>query len=240
MPARPRSYAGGMTRPAKAARTLRDSARKSTRRQEYSLTTRRALLDSAATLFAERGYAGTSLDEVVAAAKVTKGALYHHYSGKQAVFEAVLEQVEADAVEKIAARVHEERDPWHKALVGVQSFLDICQEQSYRRIVMQEGPVALGYDRWREIEERNTFGLVRDIVRVVLQQYDVDESILETFSRLFFGAMSTAGMSVSQSDTPEKVSQEVQTVIALMLAGLRQLAETGDGLTTLSPTEILR
>lgn len=229
-----------MTHPAKAARALRDTARKGTRRQEYSLSTRRALLDSAATLFAERGYAGTSLDEVVAAAAVTKGALYHHYSGKQAVFEAVLEQVEADAVEQITAQVRLEKDPWQKALVGVRSFLDICQEQSYRRIVMQEGPVALGYDRWREIEERNTFGLVRDIVRAVLQQYDVDESILETFSRLFFGAMSTAGLSVSQSDTPEKVSQEVQTVIALMLAGLRQLAETADGLSDLSPNEILR
>lgn len=229
-----------MTHPAKAARALRDTARKGTRRQEYSLSTRRALLDSAATLFAERGYAGTSLDEVVAAAAVTKGALYHHYSGKQAVFEAVLEQVEADAVAQITAQVRREKDPWQKALVGVRSFLDICQEQSYRRIVMQEGPVALGYDRWREIEERNTFGLVRDIVRAVLQQYDVDESILETFSRLFFGAMSTAGMSVSQSDTPEKVSQEVQTVIALMLAGLRQLAETADGLSDLSPNEILR
>lgn len=229
-----------MTHPGKAARALRDSARTRTRRQDYSLSTRRTLLDSAARLFAERGYAGTSLDEVVAAAKVTKGALYHHFSGKQAVFEAVLEKVEADAVEEITAQVRQEKDPWQKALVGVRSFLDICQEQAYRRIVMQEGPVALGYDRWREIEERNTFGLVRDIVRAVLQRYDIDESILETFSRLFFGAMSTAGMSVSQSDTPEQVSQEVQTVIALMLAGLRQLAETGTGLTELSPTEILR
>lgn len=229
-----------MTHPAKAARALRDTARKGTRRQEYSLSTRRALLDSATTLFAERGYAGTSLDEVVAAAEVTKGALYHHYSGKQAVFEAVLEKVEADAVETITAEVHREEDPWQKALAGVRSFLEICQEQSYRRIVMQEGPVALGYDRWREIEERNTFGLVRDIVRAVLQHYDVDESILETFSRLFFGAMSTAGMSVSQSETPEQASQEVQTVIALMLAGLRQLAESGASLGNLSPTQILR
>lgn len=229
-----------MTHPAKAARALRDTARKGTSRQEYSLSTRRALLDSATTLFAERGYAGTSLDEVVAAAEVTKGALYHHYSGKQAVFEAVLEKVEADAVETITAEVHREEDPWQKALAGVRSFLEICQEQSYRRIVMQEGPVALGYDRWREIEERNTFGLVRDIVRAVLQHYDVDESILETFSRLFFGAMSTAGMSVSQSETPEQASQEVQTVIALMLAGLRQLAESGASLGNLSPTQILR
>jgi len=229
-----------MTHPAKAARALRNTARKGSRRAEYSVSTRKALLDSAAALFAERGYAGTSLDEVVAAAEVTKGALYHHYSGKQAVFEAVLERVEAEAVEAIAAEVRREKDPWQKALVGVRSFLEICQQQSYRRIVMQEGPVALGYDRWREIEERNTFGLVRDIVRAVLEQYDVDDSILETFSRLFFGAMSTAGMSVSQSDTPEMVSEQVQTVIALMLAGLRQLAETGTGLSRLSPTEILR
>ncbi|MPZ96164.1 MAG: TetR family transcriptional regulator [Propionibacteriales bacterium] len=228
-----------MTHPAKAAKVLRKTARKTSRRQQYSQSTRKALLESAEALFSERGYSGTSLDEVVAAARVTKGALYHHYNGKLAVFEAVLERCEAIAVKKITRDVRREKDPWQKALVGVRSFLDVCQEQSYRRIVMQEGPVALGYERWREIEERSSFGLVRDIVRSVLKEANIDESILETFTRVFFGALSAAGMSVSQAEDPETASEEVQTVIALMVAGLRRLADDAQGLVDRSPEEII-
>lgn len=197
------------------------------RRQEYSSSTRRALLDSAADLFAERGYAGTSLDEVVTAARVTKGALYHHYKGKLALFEAVFERIEGRAVKKISADVRRERDPWQKALTGVSSFLEVCQQPAYRRIVMQEGPVALGYERWRETEERSTYGLVHDLVERVLRQYDVGSDLLDTFTRIFFGAMSSAALSVSEADDPEQASREVATVISLMLAGLRQLAEGG-------------
>ncbi|MPZ63042.1 MAG: TetR family transcriptional regulator [Propionibacteriales bacterium] len=197
------------------------------RRQEYSSSTRRALLDSAAELFAESGYAGTSLDVVVQAARVTKGALYHHYKGKQALFEAVFEQVESDAVKKVSADIRREKDPWQKALTGVRSFLEVCQERGFRRIVMQEGPVALGYDRWRESEERSTFALVRDIVSRVLREYDLDDDMLETFTRIFYGALSSAALAVAEADDPERASREVETVIALLLAGLRELAEKG-------------
>ena len=67
------------------------------RRQQYSASTKRALVDVAEELFTEHGYATTSLDAIVAGARVTKGALYHHFSGKQALFEAVFERVETDA-----------------------------------------------------------------------------------------------------------------------------------------------
>jgi AcrR family transcriptional regulator len=201
------------------------------RRQEYSSSTRRALLDSAAGLFSERGYAGTSLDEVVAAARVTKGALYHHFQGKLALFQAVFDRIEAKAVKSIAADVRRERDPWQKALTAVASFLQVCRQPDYRRIVMQEGPVVLGFDRWRESEERSTYGLVYDLVHRVLRQYDIEGTLLDTFTRVFYGAMSSAGIVVSEAEDPEEASREVATVITLMLAGLRRLAESGLDLT---------
>jgi AcrR family transcriptional regulator len=205
--------------------------RRLSRRQEYSSSTRRALLDSAGELFAERGYAGTSLDEVVAAARVTKGALYHHYQGKLALFQAVFDHVEANAVKQISADVRRQKDPWEKSLTAVSSFLDVCQQPAYRRIVMQEGPVALGFDRWRESEERSTYGLVHDLVHRVLRQYDIEGTLLTTFTRIFYGAMSSAGIAVSEAENPEQASREVATVITLMLAGLRRLAESGIDLT---------
>ena len=205
--------------------------RRMSRRQEYSSSTRKALLKSASDLFAVRGYAGTSLDEVVTAARVTKGALYHHYAGKLALFQAVFDQCEAGAVRRITSDVRRKKDPWDKALTAVASFLDVCKEPAYRRIVMQEGPVVLGFDRWRESEERSTYGLVHDLVRRVLRQYEIEGALLDTFTRIFYGAMSSAGIAVSEAEDAETASREVATVISLMLAGLRQMAEAGVDLT---------
>jgi hypothetical protein len=97
--------------------------------------------------------------------------------------------------------------------------------------VMQEGPVVLGFDRWRESEERSTYGLVHEMVRRVLRQYDVEGRLLETFTRVFYGAMSSAGIAVSDAEDAEAASRDVATVISLMLAGLRQMAESGVDLT---------
>ncbi len=120
-----------------------------TRRQQYSASTKRALVEVAETLFTENGYAATSLDAIVAGAQVTKGALYHHFSGKQALFEAVFERVETDASKTIQKALREHSDPWEKALAGLRAFLAVVREPRYRRIVIQEGPAVLGYERFR-------------------------------------------------------------------------------------------
>ncbi len=200
---------------------------RTSRRQEYSASTKRALVDVASELFTKRGYAGTSLDEIVSGARVTKGALYHHFSGKQALFEAVFETVEAEATAAIRKAVRDHDDPWEKALSGLRAFLDVVQQPGYRRIVIQEGPAILGYERFREQEERSTFGIVQEIVSSVLESYDLEPSMVETFSRIFFGAMSAAGTAVSSADDSERASAEVETAIAFILGGLQQQAESG-------------
>ncbi len=200
---------------------------RTSRRQEYSASTKRALVDVASELFTKRGYAGTSLDEIVSGARVTKGALYHHFSGKQALFEAVFETVEAEATAAIRKAVRDHDDPWEKALSGLRAFLDVVQQPGYRRIVIQEGPAILGYERFREQEERSTFGIVQEIVSSVLESYDLEPSMVETFSRIFFGAMSAAGTAVSSADDSERASAEVEAAIAFILGGLQQQAESG-------------
>src|SRR4051812_2028835 len=105
------------------------------RRQQYSDSTKRALVEVAQRLFTEQGYAATSLDQIVAGARVTKGALYHHFSGKQAVFEAVFEKVETDASARIRKSLKGSKDPWEKALIGLRAFLEIVQGPAYQRVV---------------------------------------------------------------------------------------------------------
>src|SRR6201991_4031428 len=138
------------------------------RRAQYSASTRRALVDVAETLFTEQGYAATSLDAIVAGADVTKGALYHHYSGKQALFEAVFEKVESEGAQQIQTALVGHVDPWEKAIAGLRAFLDVVRQPAYSRIVVQDGPSVLGYERFREHQERSTFASVLDIVRSIL------------------------------------------------------------------------
>jgi AcrR family transcriptional regulator len=218
-----------MRSPAEKIRSTIPKVAGVSRRQQYSASTKRALVDVAAKLFTEQGYAATSLDQIVAGARVTKGALYHHFSGKQAVFEAVFEKIETDASSRIRKALKGSRDPWEKALIGLRAFLEIVQDPSYQRVVIQEGPAILGYERFREQEERSSYGLVQDMVRDVLEDstYELNDDMLETFSRIFFGAMSAAGESVSSAADPKVAVAQVETAIAFILTGLRTLADNG-------------
>ncbi len=201
----------------------------STRRAAYSASTKRALIDVAEDLFTEHGYAASSLDAIVAGARVTKGALYHHFSGKQALFEAVFERVESDAAKRIQKALRSEKNPWIKASEGLRAFLTVVQEPRYRRIVVQEGPAVLGYERFREQEERSTFANVLEIVRAVLEagSWTLDEAMLQTFARIFFGAMSSAGESVAISEDPEAAAERVEHALGFLLAGVQALVEAG-------------
>lgn len=201
----------------------------SSRRAAYSASTKRALVDVAEDLFTAHGYANTSLDSIVAGARVTKGALYHHFSGKQALFEAVFERVEADASRRIQKSLKGKRDPWQKALAGLEAFMSVVQEPRYRRIVIAEGPSVLGYERFREQEERSTFATVVDIVRSVLSAgtWELDEAMVQTFARIFFGAMSAAGEDVATADDPELAARRVETAIGFLLSGIQSLVDNG-------------
>lgn len=214
------------------AEKLLTSLPKAGRRAQYSASTRRALIDVAAKLFSERGYASTSLDSIVSGARVTKGALYHHFSGKQAVFEAVFEKIENDASGRIKKALRRSRDPWEKATLGLRAFLDVVQDRSYQRVVIQEGPAVLGYERFREQEERSSYALVQDIVRTVLSAstYDLSEEMVDTFSRIFFGAMSAAGEAVTSASDPAAAVARVEAALGFILTGLRSLADEGIGL----------
>ncbi|GAB2755445.1 hypothetical protein GCM10027020_04600 [Nocardioides salsibiostraticola] len=199
------------------------------RRAAYSASTKRALVEVAEVLFTDNGYANTSLDNIVAGAQVTKGALYHHFSGKQALFESVFERIEAQAAKTIQKSIKNKKDPWLKAQAGLGAFLAIVQQPRYRRIVIQEGPAVLGYERFREQEERSTYALVVEIVRSILSAgtWELEEEMLHTFARIFFGTLSSAGEVVATAEDPEMAAQRVETAIGFLISGVQSLVESG-------------
>lgn len=211
-----------------SAEKLLTSLPPAARRPPYS-STRKALITKAEALFTRSGYASTSLDAIVAEAKVTKGALYHHFSGKQAVFEAVFEKVEAEAAKRIKKALKGQRDPWSKAESGLREFMSIVQEPTYQRVVILEGPAVLGHLRFGENEDRSSYAIVNEIVHSVLQAstWELDDEMTRTFTQIFFGAITAAGEAVTSAEDTAIAVARVEAALNFILAGLRSLAEAG-------------
>jgi AcrR family transcriptional regulator len=191
------------------------------RRVEYSESTRQALVDSAVELFTKRGYAGTSLDEVTKRARVTKGALYHHFSGKQALFEAAFDSIENGFVQRLGEIVGAPGDPWDTAIAGLRAYVRVCLEPSYQRIVVHEAPVVMGWERWREAEEHFSYGLLRTTIGVLVESGELEQLPVETMTRLLFGALSAGASTIAAASDPRKASAEVERTIVRVVEGLR-------------------
>ncbi|MEO6085748.1 MAG: TetR/AcrR family transcriptional regulator [Umezawaea sp.] len=191
------------------------------RRVEYSESTRQALVDNAVELFTKRGYAGTSLDEVTKRARVTKGALYHHFSGKQALFEAAFDAVENKFMTRLSEIVSAPGDPWTTAIAGLRAYVRVCLEPSYQRIVIHEAPVVMGWERWREAEEHFSYGLLRTAIELLVDSGEIDDVPVETTARLLFGALSAGASTIAAATDPKKASAEVEWTIVRVVEGLR-------------------
>jgi AcrR family transcriptional regulator len=135
------------------------------RRQEYTEATRRALLDCGRRTFAEQGFQAAGIEAISRAARVTRGAFYHHFADKTALFDAVVVEMQAEAAERIAAVAKRETRVWDRLAAGMNAFLDVSLEAAYGRIVVLEAPAVLGEARYREVEEAYPLALLRATLR---------------------------------------------------------------------------
>ena len=192
------------------------------RREMYSEATRAALLDEATTLFAERGYAGTSLEDVAAASQVTRGAVYHHFDGKQALFEAVLELQEARATAEILAAATA-ANPWDSAMLALDAFLTQCCDPVYGRLVWLEGPTALGWHRWRECEQKYAYGQVEQFIRDLVDGGYLDGRAFHSLVQFSFWMLGGAGLAVAEAPPGDKprVRDEWRYLIGQAIGSLR-------------------
>lgn len=191
------------------------------RREEYAEATRQALIDSAGELFAARGYHATSIEDVVRRARVTRGALYHHFAGKQELFEAVFEEQEARVAGQIAAAFAREDDALRQALAGLDAFLDACLDERFREIILRQGPTALGWVRWRELDQRYTLGLLRTGLRALMDERVIRPHSLDLLTRVFFAALSEAAIAIAEAGDPTAARDEAAGLVRAFLESLR-------------------
>jgi AcrR family transcriptional regulator len=191
------------------------------RKAEQSEATRSALLIAARGLFSERGFAAVSTEEIVQAAGVTRGALYHHFRDKQDLFTAVVEQVEQEVVERVAAVAVTESDPWEQQRVAVGAFLDTCLDDAVQRIILTDAPSVLGLAAWREIEARYGLALVRAGLQLVMEAGLIEEQPIEPLAHMLLGAMAEAGLLIAHAEDPARARREVGDSLDRILQGLR-------------------
>ena len=188
---------------------------------ERTEATRAALVGAARSLFAERGYAATAAEEVVRQAGVTRGAMYHHFRDKKALFRAVHEQIEEEMVVAIGRRIAGMEDPMEILVAGLDTFLDRCLDPEVAKITLDEAPSVLGWLEWREIDARYALGLVTGVLRVAMDAGILRRQPIEPLGHLLISACGEAGLLIATADDPRAARDEVRGPLLALLEGLR-------------------
>jgi AcrR family transcriptional regulator len=194
--------------------------RPKTRREEYSESTRTALLDAAAEAFTAQGFARTSVDDIVRRARLTKGALYHHFKDKTAVFEAVFCRIEETIVARVAEASAKVSDPWERVEAGFGAILEAALEPANRRIVFEEAPVALGWARWREIEQQYMMGLLRATLSSLQEAGLIRAEPIDLVAPVLFAAIGEATQVAAQQKDTKAARRAAKRLVVQLVRGL--------------------
>ncbi len=188
---------------------------------ERSEATRGALTAAGRRLFALHGYAGVGTEELVQAAGVTRGALYHHFEGKADLFRVVFEEVERELAERFASEALSRPDPWEGLVAALELFLDVCGEPEVQRIALLDAPSVLGWEAWREVEARYGLGLIKLAFQNLIDAGLVEPQPVEPLAHAILGTLTEAGLYVARADDVAAARTEMNAVLRQMLEGLR-------------------
>jgi AcrR family transcriptional regulator len=189
------------------------------RREEYAEATNAALVESAAACFYEQGYAATSLDEVARRARVTKGAIYHHFASKRDLFMAVLEQKEEEGAGKVAAVAAAAADAWSGVIEGFDAFLDSIADPLYQRLCWVEGPAALGFEDWWECGERHEIEMIRGILSRASEAGILRVDDVDMLAHVIFGAVCAGVLRMARSASPAQERDRFRAVVLQLMTG---------------------
>ncbi len=194
------------------------------RRAEHASDTRTALLTAARHLFATEGYDRTGTERVVAEARVTRGALYHHFRDKADLFRAVMEEAAGDVARQlIGAQLDAgSRSPLEDVQAGVSAFLDVCVGGDFQRIVLIDGPRVLGDDAWDRLVERYGRSLLEEWLTRAVTAGDIEPVPVRPLVRLLIAMLTEASLAIARASDPAATRAEMGATLARLLDGLRR------------------
>src|SRR5579871_2668426 len=169
------------------------------RQARNSAATRAALLRAARKLFTERGYTEAATEEVVRRSRVTRGALYHHFRDKQALFRAVLEEEQLKLAASIKAIAARQTDPWRALIAGCHAFLDACLDPSVQQILLIDAPAVLGWEGCRESDAMYYLEGVKAAIQASIDRKIIAPQPVEALARMILGALNEAAMLIAHA-----------------------------------------
>lgn len=185
---------------------------------ERSATTRAALIKAARELFATKGYAGTGREEIVAAAGVTRGAMYHHFSGKDDLFLSVFEEVEDEVLARVGEAAYASGDaPMDHLRAGAAAYLDAALDPAMQRICLLDAPAVLDDVVRRNISDKAALGMVRMVLDAGVESGAIERQPVEPLARLLLASLMEAALYVAHAGDQAAARAEVGVTVQRML-----------------------
>jgi AcrR family transcriptional regulator len=182
--------------------------------------TRGQLVAIATRMFAERGYEDTSIEAVLREAGVSRGSLYHHFASKEALFEAVAEEVETSVGAQTVAAARGSAGPVEALRAGFLAWVRLAGDPVVRRILLIDGPSVLGWERWRAMEEHHALGLIRAVLQLISDEGKLRPESVATLGNILLASVNEVALLVARSDDQEAEMQAGTDAIDEMLRRL--------------------
>jgi len=190
-----------------------------------SEATRRQLVTAARALFGARGYAGVGTEEIVRAAGVTRGALYHQFRDKADLFAAVAEEVEAEIADRIATgAAGAAADPLAGLRTGARLFLDACAEPDVERIILLDAPAVLGWEAWRDLAGRYGLGLVQFALQSAMDTGAIVPQPVVPLAHVLVGALDECALYIARTEDPAQAREQCAAIFDRILDSIARNA----------------
>src|SRR3984957_5377894 len=187
------------------------------KRAAQGRATRDQLVEVATGLFAEHGYEGTSIEAVLSAAGVSRGALYHHFAGKEALFEAVVSAVSEQVTAKLTEAVRGCADPLDAMRTAALAWIDLAADPVIQRVVLVDAPSVLGWDRWRAMDDGRTLGAMRAMLQAISDSGRLPAELVGPFSHMILAALDEIVLVIARAPDSEAAVAEGRTAVQALL-----------------------
>ena len=191
-------------------------------REQHAEETREAILAAARKLFTANGYDTSSIDEVAAAARVTSGALYHHFRNKREIMRAVFEMLEGELKNRIVAAVSEAKSASEAMRLTLGALFEACLEDDIRSIVFEQAPRVLGWEEWRAIDAEYAMELLLSLLSRLRKERKLGPYDDKVVATLFLGALAEAGLQIAQNRHDPRLQSQCEKILEAFLRGLEK------------------
>ncbi|HYA35639.1 MAG TPA: TetR/AcrR family transcriptional regulator [Candidatus Binataceae bacterium] len=186
-------------------------------------------MTTARAMFAKLGYANTPTEEIVRRARVTRGALYHHFRGKADLFKAVLIEEQARLAALVGEVGAKQSDPWSALTASCRAFLDACVDPVVQKIVLVDGPAVLGWDAWREIDANFYKAGVKAAIQAAIDANLISPQPVEALAEILMSALDGAAMMIAHAPDVEATRRAVDGIVDRLFEGFRSHPANANG-----------